>query len=57
MRAVPVQRVFLGQDAAFASLRFGWLQAGFGSFAYRLAHLRIPRGAAVGGLTLFFLLV
>ena len=55
MRAVRAQRVLSGQNAAFASLRFGWLQAGFGSFAYRLAHLRVSRAGALGGLTLMFL--
>ena len=35
---------------------FGWRQAGFGSFAYRLAHLAIPRGPVVAGLCLVFYL-
>jgi hypothetical protein len=34
---------------------YGWLQAGFSSFAYRLAHLYLPRpAAAVGALLLFY---
>ena len=56
MRAGSASRIEPSPFGGFTSLRLGWLQAGFGSFAYRLAHLRIPRGAAIGGLTLLFLL-
>ena len=34
----------------------GWLQAGFGSFAYRLAHLRLPRATLVSALAALFFL-
>jgi len=34
----------------------GWLQAGFSSFAYRLAHLRGPRFALLGVMSVLFLL-
>jgi len=36
--------------------RLGWLQAGFSSFAYRLAHLRVPRFAVVGVLSVLFMI-
>jgi len=36
--------------------RLGWLQAGFSSFAYRLAHLRVPRFALLGVMSVLFLL-
>lgn len=40
---------------AFEYSGLGWLQAGFSSFAYRLAHLHAPRLTLVGALaTLFF---
>jgi len=32
----------------------GWLQAGFGSFAYRLAHLHAPRATLVSALAMLF---
>ncbi len=34
-----------------------WLQAGFSSFAYRLAHLTLPRAAATCAAAVVFLLV
>jgi len=37
-------------------LSTGWLQAGFSSFAYRLAHLTVPRGVAVIGAGFLFYL-
>lgn len=33
---------------------FGWLQAGFFGFAYRLAHLSLPRPLVMAALTVFF---
>jgi len=42
--------------SAFEFLRLGWLRAGFGSFAYRLAHLRAARPAVLGTLCLCFFL-
>jgi len=44
-------------DAGFANGWFGWLRAGFFSFAYRLARLRLPRQLAVGALAAIFILV
>ncbi|HVX73645.1 MAG: hypothetical protein ACTHKD_06970 [Devosia sp.] len=41
----------------FELSNLGWLQAGFGSFAYRLAHLRLPRPGVMGVLVVVFLLV
>ena len=41
---------------AFEYSGLGWLQAGFGSFAYRLAHLRLPRATVVGALAALFFL-
>jgi hypothetical protein len=41
---------------AFEFLRLGWLQAGFGSSAYRLAHLRAARPAVIGALSVMFFL-
>jgi len=32
----------------------GWLQAGFSSFAYRLAHLIVPRPVAIIGVGVLF---
>jgi hypothetical protein len=33
---------------------FRWLQAGFSSFAYRLAHLALPRPMATAAVFLLF---
>jgi len=57
MRAGQVSRTEPEFVGAFESSRLGWLQAGFGSFAYRLAHLRLPRPSVVGALAIVFLLV
>lgn len=57
MRAGLASRIEPGSVGAFEYSRSGWLQAGFSSFAYRLAHLRITHGAAVGVLSLMFLLL
>lgn len=43
-----------GSRAQFNS---GWLQAGFSSLAYRLAHLRLPSPAVVLGVSLVFFLI
>lgn len=37
--------------------KHGWVQAGFNSFAYRLAHLCVSRSVAVIGFSLVFYLV
>ena len=42
--------------ASDSPLSTGWLQAGFSSFAYRLAHLTVPRAIAVFGAGLLFYL-
>jgi hypothetical protein len=39
-----------------SNVLFGWLQAGFHSFAYRLAHLSLPRFAALVPLAVIFYL-
>jgi hypothetical protein len=57
MRAGLASRIEPGSVGAFEYSRSGWLQAGFSSFAYRLAHLRCSRGAIVGALSLAFLLI
>jgi hypothetical protein len=54
MRAGSASRnepVFVG---AVEYLRLRWQQAGFVSFAYRLAHLRASRPAVIGSLSLLF---
>jgi len=35
----------------------GWQQAGFDSFAYRLAHLALPRPLILGAIAALFYLV
>ncbi len=40
-----------GFSSVFAT---GWLQAGFFSFAYRLAHLRLSRTSVLGVMFLLF---
>ena len=57
MRAGLASRIEPGSVGALEYSRTGWLQAGFSSFAYRLAHLRIAHGAAVGVLSLMFLVL
>jgi hypothetical protein len=42
---------------AFEYSGLGWLQAGFGSFAYRLAHLCVPRATLVSALAMLFFIV
>ncbi|MEO8758033.1 MAG: hypothetical protein ABI398_09835 [Devosia sp.] len=56
MRAGPALRIEAEFIGAFESSRLGWLQAGFGSFAYRLAHLRASRPTVIGALSLLFFL-
>jgi hypothetical protein len=56
MRAGPVPRIEPRSAGAIEYMRLGWLQAGFSSSAYRLAHLCANRTAVLGALaTLFFL--
>jgi hypothetical protein len=57
MRAGLASRIEPGSNGVLEYSRTGWLQAGFSSFAYRLAHLRCSRGAVVGVLSIAFLLI
>jgi len=41
---------------AFEYSGLGWLQAGFCSFAYRLAHLHVARATMVSALAALFFL-
>jgi hypothetical protein len=43
--------------ARMRSSSSGWRQAGFSSFAYRLAHLTLPRPVTVAGAFFLFYLV
>ena len=56
MRALPGRSLAL-RATGFSSREYGWLQAGFSSFAYRLAHLAVPRAVAATVLSLLFYLV
>jgi hypothetical protein len=56
MRAGPVSRFEPRSVGAAESSHLGWMQAGFSSFAYRLAHLHALRPAAVGALAVIFFL-
>ena len=48
--------VFQSADISFVS-EIRWLRAGFFSFAYRLAHLRLSRGVITPMLATIFFLV
>jgi len=54
MRAGSASRIEPNPFGGFTSLRIGWLQAGFGSFAYRLAHLRASRTVILSCLSIVF---
>jgi len=54
MRASSASRIEPLSGHAFVSSGLGWLQAGFSSFAYRLAHLRLAAPLMVGALSLIF---
>jgi len=54
MRAAEASRNEPVVAGVLQFLRLGWLQAGFSSFAYRLAHLHAPRAAAIGVLSVVF---
>jgi hypothetical protein len=54
MRAGSASRIEPVSVGVFAYSRLGWPQAGFVSFAYRLAHLAAPRLLVIGGLALAF---
>jgi hypothetical protein len=55
MRAVP-GRLSTLRSTGSSRREYGWRQAGSSSFAYRLAHLSLPRGVASFGLILTFYL-
>jgi hypothetical protein len=55
MRAAKASRIEPLSVNVAQFMRLGWLQAGFSSFAYRLAHLHAPRAAVVGILSVVFL--
>ena len=56
MRADQVLRIEPKGRRALEYPRHGWPQAGFKSFAYRLAHLRAPQAALVSALSVIFFL-
>jgi len=55
MRAAEASRIEPASVRVAQFMRLGWLQAGFSSFAYRLAHLLAPRVAVIGALSVMFL--
>ena len=57
MRASSASRIEPLSGHAFVSSGLGWLQAGFSSFAYRLAHLRLAAPIVIGSLSVVFFLV
>ena len=54
MRALAGRRTELATEKAARSLSNRWLQAGFTSFAYRLAHLTLPRSLALLSISALF---
>lgn len=55
MRGLVADRIALRSTVTGFALTSRWLRAGFKSFAYRLAHLRVPQLAVLTGLSgLFF---
>jgi len=57
MRAEFVSRIESVSIGADAYRHLGVRRAGLVSFAYRLTHLHMSRGAVVGALSLLFLLI
>jgi hypothetical protein len=57
MRAGLASRIEPTFNGAIESSRLGWRQAGFSSFAYRLAHLCAPRSIVVASLSLAFVFI
>jgi hypothetical protein len=57
MHAGPASRIEPVSVGAFEYLLLGWRQAGFVSFAYRLAHLRTPRTLIMGAIAALFILL
>jgi hypothetical protein len=56
MRAGLASRIEPRLVGGFEYWRLGWLQAGFSSFAYRLAHLRASRFLVLTSLSVAFLI-
>ena len=56
MRAAVGRRTEFATERSARSLSNRWLQAGFTSFAYRLAHLTLPRSAAILSISALFYL-
>jgi hypothetical protein len=56
MRANSASRIDAVSPGAIEYLGLGWLQAGFVSSAYRLAHLRSNRSLVLFGLSFVFFL-
>jgi len=57
MRRVLVDRVEYQTVSNSSVLTTRWMQAGVFSFAYRLAHLSVPRFGALISLSVMFYLV
>jgi hypothetical protein len=57
MGASPDHAIAYRSSELAPELHARWLQAGFSSFAYRLAHLAVPRGASLVALIACFYLV
>lgn len=56
MRALSDRRVAYLSIGKNARQPLEWQQAGFSSFAYRLAHLFVPRSALMAGVAFAFYL-
>ena len=56
MRAGHGLRIELSGGRIYEYSGLEWLQAGFSSFAYRLAHLSVPRLTVVSAMALLFFL-
>lgn len=54
MRAAEASRIEPASVRVAQFMRLGWLQAGFSSFAYRLAHLIVPHPVAIIGVGVLF---
>jgi hypothetical protein len=57
MRAGSASRIEPTFSGAIEYPRLGWRQAGFVSFAYRLAHLCAPRSIVIASLALAFVFI
>jgi hypothetical protein len=57
MRVVPAPSIAYRPAGRVLSDQHWWQQAGFSSFAYRLAHLRVPRNLLIPLVAVLFYLV